>query len=203
MQLKELFESKSTNILKQLQRDCAPYIDQNPFYLPLYRGMVLDNEKTITKMQVNKQRSPTMSSMFYHEEYNKYFLKHFNKPYRSCSVFSTGNKFQAKEYGDPFVIYPIGKFDFCWSPHMEDLFLLEDDYTRLEIYTNQHNIVPDDNNGYPAAVIKQFISDTLDGLQYRENDNLHAAISSDNEIMVNCDYYYAIPYTVFSTIVSV
>lgn len=90
-------------------------------FLRLFRGM--KNAPDSGKLVPPTNREPRDSNKFFHDSMNNAFKVVFGKPLRSCSVFCTGDRSFAKEYGSLYRIYPSDDFEVYWSPKVVDLFL--------------------------------------------------------------------------------
>ena len=124
MRLKEITDNgKIEDIAKTVIRDCSPFlrqIDYNLLEYPLMRG--LSKPTVFAKIQANlSDRKPTGTSNNFHTEANKWFTTHYGHPYRN-GVFTTGDPRVASSYGYLYYVFPIGDFDFLWSPAIHDLY---------------------------------------------------------------------------------
>ena len=120
-QLTEDANLDESNVWEFIQKNCQPYLSENPDWIkyPLFRGM---NEKApITINVIRTNRGPKDSSPFYHNLYNKAFASKGIQTNRSNSVFCSGDPYQAEDYGDLYVIFPIGNFNYAYSPEIHDL----------------------------------------------------------------------------------
>lgn len=166
------------NILNTIKRDCDPYlsmINRNLSMYPIYRGVYRHNygtsiERGFWQYQTNQFRKPKDMPLSVHQYIDNWFLNKFGIKYRSQAVFGTGSMMLAAEYGSPHMMLPIGNFNFCWTPILEDLYKEFD--------------------GADAMYGQEAINKWMSSLQYRQNDNLKLAIESGNEIMISCDEYY-------------
>ena len=84
------------------------------------------------------------------------------------SLFVSGSRQQAAQFGTPVIVIPVAPAGYVWSPRIADL--------------TQHLEALGVTS--PAA-----IPDLLESGDYRNGD-LEAAIVSGNEIMVRCERYY-------------
>lgn len=96
---------------------------------------------------------------------------------RSNSIFCSGYKAAAINYGVPYLVFPINGFDFTWSRRFADLFsdLIDqlNDSTREKFFNQFEND--------PAEWI-------FDIAKYN-NSSLEAALNSNHEIMIRGEYY--------------
>lgn len=108
--------------------NCQPYLNENTNWInmPLYRGVKGFKEAvSIHSYPVNRPARDTS------ELTNKILIHAFSeagiKANRDNSIFCSGSQnlaySYAKDNGSIFVVYPIGDFDFCWSPSVRDLYV--------------------------------------------------------------------------------
>lgn len=156
---------------ERIQRDCQPYLALlRSGSAPLYRGDRPQAE-AVSEGLVPRARIPTKMPIELHEASDQWFTRTFGVRYRSAALFCTGDLGQAKAFGSVYQIFPIGGFQFCWSPNVRDLydFSVENDYVQ-----------------HPSNKLVE----ALNRLDYQEED-LGKATSSGCEIMIACRRYYA------------
>ena len=174
------YDPTPDNIIKIIQRDCRPFLDQiggNLAMHAIHRGTHQHNhgqniERGLWKYRTQQMRAPKDMPVEAHHVIDNWFFDKFGTRYRSQATFGTGSMMLASEYGMSHIMLPIGEFDFCWSPTVEDLF--------KEFGQGLNPWVRD------ASVITKWLST----LQYQQNNNLVQAIASGNEIMIHCESYY-------------
>ena len=158
----------------KIKRDCQPYLKQAGnmvFRNGLWRGLGLDNPSArMTKTARLGDRIPRDMDQGLHEKLNVFFNNTYGHPYRN-GVFVTGDADEASQYGQLYQIFPIGNFDYLWSPDIPDLM------GALSTY-NHYN---EDFN--------EWMSENL--TTYRGNDLQHAA-RMNTEIMLWTKQYYAL-----------
>ena len=157
-------------------------------------------------------RRPKDVSKLLHKLSDMYFKTKFGIAYRSNSFFCTGNKSFASDYGSVCLIFPIGDFNFCWSPAVHDFYSpsLNDVYERHEIdciiaVENEFDVRMEYDGSWIDNVTNEYlgyfegeimheivenelfkkISTYMDKKEYKNTD-LSAAILSGNEIMLSC-----------------
>jgi len=159
-----------------IKKDCQPYLQaiggQVDQY-EMYRGMRHVHDAFSKRKVRLDQRYPKDSSHELHDYMNDHFYDTFGAEFRNA-VFCTGSLSQVKEYGPEFAVFPIGNFEFLWSPKVEDMFKEWEDF---EI---------EENSDDP----RQFIKTRIAG-KYT-NKNIKKAIDSKHEIMIRCNEYYAV-----------
>jgi len=172
------------NTLIKIKKFCKPYLQQNKEPLDgnaLYRGLGTSTADALTKsVQVDK-RPPMTTPLVVHNAVNDYFISEFGEPFRN-SIFCTGNRRRAKGYGNLYVIFPIGSFDYLWSPKVIDLFYYWQNINFKLKGEDEDNPTNETINGFINHL--KMCGYTASGL-----DN---AIDSNREIMIRCHQYYAI-----------
>lgn len=172
-------------------------------------------------LTVRKNREPMSTSPAIHEAVDEYFNEKFGSKFRSNAVFGTGKRLQALGYGEgvPYLILPVSDFKFAWSPIIQDLFsdIVSAHHSDLEpaiiagftkafqqmgklptgtVSEGDFNQAFEDYFLYAgfkdqAKMIKRLLEVT----DWYQDTNLRSAIKSENEIMFDCDQYYAIKIT--------
>lgn len=121
-----LHEEILQNILFLIQRDCAPYLKQlrnsNDF---LWRGVKRGFSKfeAISRIIPRKNRRPSDTPIHIHDLLDGLFKDYHGWKARSEGVFCFGGYMEASNYGEPHIVFPIGKFSFLWNPDISDLYL--------------------------------------------------------------------------------
>lgn len=156
----------------RIQRECRPYLSLvSPDGFALYRGIDAQTPEFF-EGRVDRNRKPTNMPTALHDAADAWFSRQFGVRFRSAALFCTGSKTQAGTYGRRYRIYPIGCFQFCWSPLVSD----------LHVWAVQNGIL----DKPPSVLVESLIE-----LGYRE-EGLGEAITSGCEIMVACSRYYAV-----------
>ena len=160
-------------IMERLSKDCKPFLNligSQVTKYKLYRGMpFMKKADSMTKKQIRlDDRKPMSSAQVKHERYNHFFQEVFGQPFRNA-MFATGSHKMAQYYGEPFMVFPIGKFDWLWSPDVNDM-ALDIQWPHIGGFGN----VP------PS---QEAVDDKLEFAEYRMNHDLPKAIKSGNEIL--------------------
>jgi hypothetical protein len=154
----------------RIQRDCQPFLSlAGPAGLSLYRGMD-PRAPEIFEGRVDRARQPKNMPHLLHEAADAWFSRQFGVRFRGAALFCTGSKAQAGVHGKVYRIYPVGCFQFCWSPSVGDLH----DWAKVE-----------ERLQLPPA---EFVA-ALESLDYRE-EGFAQAIASGCEVMIACRRYY-------------
>ena len=171
MKIIELFEEEGFDqdaIVELIRRDCKPYFDASPGNRMMYRGMRGKSKTKSFKGTVRADRAPRNTPEPLHKVMDDWFMDKFGFRARSNAMFATGHATVAGAYGSLYAVFPIGDFKFVWSPVIDDLSI--------------------DTGGEDPKDIPKL----MDGAKYTDR-NLRDAINSQNEIMVSCKEYYAMP----------
>ena len=62
-----------------------------------------------------KKRKPVSTPIEVHNFANAYFEDEFGVPFRN-GMFCTGDSTFARDYGNLYLVFPVGNFKYCWSP---------------------------------------------------------------------------------------
>lgn len=182
-----------------IKKDCKPFLEKvDPINLDklIYRGM--DENKFFIHKDVRKNRKPFTTPSVIQEFVDNYLKEKYGKQFRSNSIFVSGSPYVATTYGTSYIIFPIGNFEFLWSPHVSDLtpnlaLAIRKGYDKAE---QQYDVFQEISKfKSPEQLpdnVKEQLTKTLQKVDYKLNDNLEKAIESDKEIMIKCDSYYAI-----------
>ena len=130
----EEYQKEALKISKLLEKDCKEFISQINKDQKLYRGSgrgLHQRIGSIEKRTVRKDRIPTDVNADMTEVGNLVSDILRSKANRNNSIFTTGSKKQAEAYGHPYIVFPIGNFDFLWSSETKDFLHIQG-----EVYTN-------------------------------------------------------------------
>jgi len=172
-----------------IKRDCKPYLKdiKRIDNYRLYRGMKhIQDAFSKRKIRLN-DRTPTDTPQIIHDAINNYFNDAFGAPFRNA-MFCSGDYGEIQEYGEGYVIFPIGNYEFVWSPNIEDLYKIWDEYQPE---------FPDDVDAYKRMAADFVEREIVD--KYT-NRHMTKAIESGNEVMVRCNEYYAVDVFAFNEI---
>ena len=171
-------EESVTELVKQY---CAPFLSYK-MTKPFYRGIrQFFPDSMIAEFDTPVGRKPKDLPRAAHDYCDAWFLKNFGHRYRSNAAFTSGNKPIAAQCGTPYIFLPIGKFECCWSPSVEDLYNSVDSYT--ESIGKDYSYIRD---------APEVLNNVL--LDYRTGDLSNAAYSG-NEVMFACKSYFLLDHT--------
>lgn len=183
-----------------LENDCAFFLEESKRKGFLIRGVnritrgerhelpdPSDESKTVPfwEIPVRQDRTPSDTSIKTHELLDNWFNKVFKIKARTQALFCTGSSprgvSHAHQYGDPYIIMPIGEFKYVWSNEVPDL------YNKTAGINWSVTLGKDVD---PEDKIDKF----MNRLDYTDED-LHIAVQDHFEIMVGCRKYYAFEYS--------
>ena len=185
--------------MEVLRRDCQPFlksIDYDVGRYHLWRGdrtAFSNTVEPIVQMTTRMDRLPKDMPIQIHHLLDQYFLTKFGFKYRSQATFATHDYTEAKDYGTPYLFFPIGQFDICYSPHISDLFKYLEDSS---IFMDVGNLL---NHDEDEAAYQELAND-LNQFKYTTQASATAAIDSRCELMIKCKSFYLINCDKFGVI---
>lgn len=154
-----------TKLNSIIDKKCQPWISASgglTLRSVIYRGTDEPPSALFTRA-IRSDRKAKDTSLEFHQFFNHIIQAKGLTANRSNSLFVNGNYEEARGYGAPFMIFPIGNFEFTWHPDYED-------------WTND---LADEDLEYLQKQEPQIIK------RLKGNDkSLKAAIRSGNEIMI-------------------
>ena len=189
-------------IVDMLEKDCGPYlglvngIENALFKSPMYRGVGRFKwdqqpgfDEFIKRQPVNYDRRPLNTVLGLHNIADEWFEDHSGIRFRSQSVFCTGLDVTANRYarsaGETVIVCPIGNFDYCWSPFINDMTDAIDRY----IIPGGTEDGEDDGDSWTEEDV---VNATLNDGKYILNSKLLQGIQSHHEIMIHCPEVYIV-----------
>lgn len=162
---------------------CMPYIKEcrkaDKF---LCRGYG-SNNAPILRRKPRKDRKPKDTDLQVHNVIDDLLYKKFKWKPRSEGVFTFGGSdayfANYKQYGNPYIVFPIGDFKFVWSKEIDDLtFYLS---TRVRILDFDYKLLkPIEDIMYRLVKVSE---------KYTDKD-LPSAIKSGCEVILKCKEYF-------------
>jgi hypothetical protein len=189
--LVDLLEKKSPGTLKELGGHGLFYRGASNLGDPIGKFECGGHGFNVYRKAVRKDRVPLEMNRKISAVIDDWFNEKFGFRARSQSLFCYGEagRGNAETYGShQCAVFPIGDFQFVWSPKVGDLFLSVDE----ELITRNKQISPEyaltSGNPDPEA-----IKEWMDSFKYTDG-NLSVAMKSDSEIMLHCNDALYIPY---------
>jgi len=193
--------------IEYIKENCQPILE---YYKKssgrLWRGMGFGAEIPVIIKDVRKDRKPKDTPIPVNNYIDNYFYQKFGWRAKSESLFTTSNPKQATMYGELYQIFPVGQFGCLWSYDVHDLY---QDFTKFPQLGLINYINIEDNKDmklewwrpeqdvdidWSTEVGKNLMIFLEDKLGTYKEGNLESALSSGNEIMIDCDKYVTISY---------
>ena len=164
-------------LLDMIYSSCQPFlkeskIPKNPEQM-CYSGRKNKTEKFFIG-RIRKDRLPRDSNQSLHNKYDGLFQEKFGWKARSEALFCSGSMSKAAAYGEPYMIFPVGKYKYIWSPRVADIF------TWIEL-----------GHSYWRDFRSPEDADRWAMKTYTDKD-LPKALKSKNEIMIGGNQYIAV-----------
>jgi len=167
--------------------------------------------------KTRKNRKPKDTPYEVHEILDDLFYRKFGIKARSQTIFATGYIVEADQYGNVYLMFPIGRYEIIWSPDIQDLWgFLEDSDLLDYLYDDTSNMIDSfeedfeydhgieyvelENNEYEKDQ-REYVERRIEEWKENKEEELNSlineyrkgsiknAINSKNEIMVKCDEY--------------
>jgi len=166
-------------LIDALRTNCAPYFKETNRIM--YRGINAARMPDLVSVaSTSKERFPRDTPNILNQFIVEWFEQNVGIPYRKeHTLFATGSRLEADGYGAAFMVFPIGEFEYCWSPVHSDL---------------TDALASMSGNSLRMDEIKTSVYKVMNRGQYEFNFDLTSAIDSKNEIMIYCKQYYAINF---------
>lgn len=136
-------------ILDILEDDCKYFIRewQKTNLGFLYRGYGF-SPRIINSIKPRRDRYSKDIPEILHEHFDEIFKAKFGWGARSEGVFCTSKESMAKSYGHSSFFFPAGKYQYLWSPNIDDLYAKVegglDDYTDYDLSSYDYEDYEDD-----------------------------------------------------------
>ena len=199
--ISESVDYSAEDIAKMLRQDCATFLAEikNDLYKNrLWRGVNI-LPTSIAQFTTRKDRDPVDMPKAVSKAIDDYFQETTGIRWRSTSVFASGNHHAAMYYGNLFCLFPIGQFNYCWSPRVSDLFnkldqQLGNNRLAYRDFDRQLDAVGEEiSPGRQELAFKTLHDTIMPSFEYRVGTGLIDAIEMANaEIMITCDKYYLV-----------
>lgn len=214
--VEERFNKDISVIINKISKDCKPFVTQfrkEKCESLIYRGVEKWSDTEVIKSQniqdlrekhpqyqnlfdlmmeknTRKNRKPKDTPSSISKMMDDAFEKKLGLRLRSQGVFGISSVGVTLHYGYPWILIPIGNFDFYWSPDVDDLWNWAenqwDDYFQ-EFGEEDGNFIGNDN--YDTKSNEHFKQDMEEMASGYKKDNLKGAIQSRHEITFLCDKY--------------
>ena len=161
-------------------------------YRGLWRGVnekhALDNGWKIYSR--TRDRSPRDTPFHAHDVMDEALFDIFNWHVRRVGVFCTSYINEAGGYGSAFIIFPIGKFAFIWSPDVKDAFSdLWEKFAKANNAPRSSELSAENEKKWNEELRPAFRR-YVEAFDWYDT-NLKGAIKHRGEVIIDCDQYYA------------
>lgn len=164
--LKENSSHLLDDVLDTLRTNCSHFLDESRGNL--YRGIGFNGEiknaksvdEVLERHFIRKDRRARDNKQEFNDFIDSVTKDAVGFKMRSESLFTTTDLDTAEHYGDVALIFPIGEFQFAWSPLIKDLY-----FTFFDAGT-------EDWNDELAAVMRPFITDVDDSTELLDDNEL-------------------------------
>jgi hypothetical protein len=188
----QAYSEDTKTLIEYIIANCKPWM-QAAYGEVAWRGVRkykwLTRGETAPNAFVRNTRSdrvPKDSDKKLHKLYNLWIRLAGGVANRSNSIFVSGNRREAHAYGKVYAVYPIGQFNYTWSPRLDDWYSnLEQDMGLGALFNGL--LKPDakaDLETVPTAA-------SYDVAKVREliyaDKELQNALQAQHEIMVKCE----------------
>jgi len=119
----------------QFMKQLLPEYKQENY---MWRGIINENSLFILK-ETRKDRLPRDTSYEVHNIINGWFKKKFGIAYRTEAIFTVRNKSVAESYGRAYVVIPLGRYKFCSSSMIDDIFTFFIQNINKSIFLKNYN----------------------------------------------------------------
>lgn len=121
-------DAEAEALANKIKKDCSYFLGLRKE--PLWRGINETRSTSIKSLDiegieafygtVRQDRCPKDSPQWFHDVLNDYFFHAFGIKFRSESLFCLPSYNGTSSFGRAKAIYPIGNFDYIWSPIIQD-----------------------------------------------------------------------------------
>lgn len=194
MKLKQLLKEEQTanDIIKIIKKDCAYFLKEsnydmisyssNPSNKGLWKG-AKSFADDFFKRPVRQNRRPLKANKEFFRGVDESMKKDGFKAIRSNSIICTPDLGTAYAYGEPYAIFPIGKFNYTWSYNIYD-YLIQ--------YWDKYNVDSGKEGNYEDGA--RWWNEIKN--EYENNKKLNQAVLADSEILINAkEVYYLSEYS--------
>ena len=176
-------------IVDILKRECKLYINDVQRYY--HNRFLISGRKSNTffeKKRVRKNRKPKDTPIEIHNLMDDWFNKKFGIRFRSNSFFASFEEITTIDYGNPFIIFPIGKYSAISSSTVNDLFseIEEESYDILGKYIDLKAEWKGLSDMYKEKILIT-VEKILNKANYKD---IRKGYNKMSEVMIHCKEYY-------------
>lgn len=204
---------KATLVAKFMKKNCQPWLSQTDNGDQVVWRGIRDVHLSAFVKQTRPNRIPSDSPDWVHAMYNTIIAQAGGIANRTNSIFCSGSRGTALNYGVAYTVIPIGEFHYTWSPSYMDWYssrvyfpsAVMDDNARQHIQhiANEWNAgrMPEEEYMRLTKEIKGDPKSYTDKNKLdhyvKVDKNLKGAIESGHEIMIQCSSGLYISYELY------
>ncbi len=153
-----------------------------------------EDTRPVLRKKVRQDRKPKDTSKEVHETLDKMFQDAFGIKARSQTLFTFPTSGLALGYGNPYYVFPVGKYEIIWSDKIGDLYGDLLNWMRDTVKPRNKKFVEMIDQEFDRLKIDKVLSQKL--AQYLKKNlpidktyqkgNLWKAVNYNNEIMLYC-----------------
>lgn len=186
MRLDELY--KDDDHEQRFEEDCAYYLhlmgDNTGTGNRLWRGTTSPRAKVGEKNPWRPRDNPVDTPGEIHTAMNEYFDTHFGHPWRN-GLFTSSLRRTAVGYGDPYVVVPVGHFEWLCNKDFPDMY--------KHLASALHNSAGYKTNAdgeEMGEIIAKLVFDLDESENWKHNEDLPGCVNSNAEIILWCPNGY-------------
>ena len=177
------------DMVSLIKANCKPFLkDWQSKYIGKFLYSGRDSSKNYDIKTIRKNRRPMSMHIAMHNIIDDWFYKKFSVRARSNAMFGSFNDDHASEYGDVYMIFPIGKYMMLSSDKVRDLYVK----ISYEIRKTHPGFLMDMYDNYLDSGKLNAKQVELTIINFLEKSNYKKNIYNLNEQMVICKKYYMV-----------
>ena len=173
-------------MINLLRKDCKPFIKElKKNKILLFSGR--DELENFLKRTVRQDRKPRDTPLEIHDFIDNWFYKKFGIKARSNTIFCSTIELTTAEYGESYIVFPIGNYTTISSDAITDLYIeimdniIKKNYPKLALNFKKTIKFFDGKDS-----LYQEIEKLLSGSNYKKNSIKNNTL----EVMLHCKDYY-------------
>jgi hypothetical protein len=196
-------EVATQNLAQVILRDCKPYLQMMNYgavtstnwgktFTWLYRGMEAAYatsrpwENYIEPISVRTDRRPRDTNQILHQIIDDWQAENLGFRGRTAGLFVSGSMSTSGDYGLPYVVFPIGQFNYYWAERVRDMATSAGECAGSAWKTPDPELIPE---------ITQEIQNMLAKAEWHKNEGMQLYLNTyrRNEMVLDCKQFYIVP----------
>lgn len=196
MLYQDVYDWNDFKFFDVIKENCKQYLAEikDPTKVIAYRGIRdRGDHGFISVKDTRTNRQPLDTNKGLSAKIDEWFKREYGIRFRSSANFAAGDSNIAGKFGDVYIMFPIGDYDYVWSPNYSDI--TEDFQQYVEMHAKQY---PEEYNYIFKEGVKyihpKHLNDFMKDGHYKFNTGLVDALTKHkrNEIMIHCKKYYLV-----------